>query len=90
MYFKKYWEFVNYCSFPLGIVINHYCNKYNTPAIGQVVVFLMFAPIHVILYIPGTLFGMIVGVPYTLYKYFTSDTEEKFGNGNLEVNNRCT
>lgn len=86
MYFKRYWAFVDACSFPLSYVIHHYCKKYHTPAYGEVVIFMALTPFHFILYVPSVIFGMIVGIPVTLYKYYYTSHDKN--DGSLENTDR--
>jgi hypothetical protein len=83
-----YFNFVDYWSFPVGILIHYYCKKHNIPVYGEVTIFMVFAPIHIILFIPGVLFGLIAGIPWTIYKYNNKPPPKK--DGFVETLNRCS
>lgn len=75
----KYLEFVSQCALPLSPVIRYYGDKYHTPVYGQVIIFTMLIPIHVLLLIPGVLFGVVFGIPYVIYNNIRNRVQEQHG-----------
>lgn len=80
---KIYCKFIDTWMFPLAHVIHYYSKKHNVPPYGEITIFMALAPFHFILFIPSVLFGVIVGIPMSVYKYIYQN-DNKENNGTIE------
>lgn len=67
--FKIYCKFIDDWMFPIAYVVHYYAQKHNIPPYGEVTIFMALAPIHFLLFVPSVLFGVVVGIPMSVYKY---------------------
>lgn len=85
--YSIYCQFIEDCLFPLIHVIHYFGEICDIHVYTQLFILILFLPLHLVLFIPSAIFGIIVGVPVALYKYiYCNDKKNK--NGTLEITNR--